>query len=591
MAKDYSIYSKDQLINRIVELEKQLRNNKYGLYWDRGIEEEKILKYIKTNIPFLIRIDDRTMIGENKRNNLLIEGDNYPALLALASILNGKIDVIYIDPPYNTGRKDFIYNDKCVDIEDGYKHTKWLNFMEKRLRLAKDLIKDDGIIFISIDEHEFAQLKLLCDHIFGEANFVENFIWIKNSTKNLSATTSTNHEYIFAYAKNINSVAEKKMFRIEKPGFKEVNTIVEEAIREGLGEKETEKKLKQFFKLCPNLKGISMYNRVEYSKQRGYLLYTLSDLSAPKATGIGQMYDVIHPNTGKPCKTPSRGWGFTHQTMEEHIKNNNIYFYEDETKVPRFKRYLNDVTTEIMKSIIIDNTDGKKELARIFQTAPFNNAKPTTLIRTLLSFSTKNSIILDFFAGSGTTGQAVLELNKEDGGNRRFILCTNNENNICTDVTYPRLKTVITGIRPDGTKYSEGIPANLIYYKTDFIKDSNNTDQAKYNLVEKIDELLCISEDTFKKLEKNAFFSHYSSYDETKHVFIYSEIYRKEQFELLKFAVNMACGEKIIYIFSNDNNIDPILLKELGNVIVKPVPSKIYEIYKETVEDIKRGEQ
>ena len=205
------------------------------------------------------------------------------------------------------------------------------------------------------------------------------------------------------------------------------------------------------------------------------------------------------------------------------------------------------------------------------------------------SINNKEAIVLDFFAGSGTTGQAVLELNKEDGGNRRFILCTNNENNICTDVTYPRLKTIITGIRSDGTKYSDGIPSNLIYYKTDFIKDSNNTDQAKYCLVEKVDELLCISEDIFIQLERNDYSSHYISNDEKRHMFIYSDYYNETKFKEFKQRVLSTIGAKVVYIFASDNNVDETLFEGIKDVEVKPIPSKIYEIYKEIVEDIKRG--
>lgn len=203
------------------------------------------------------------------------------------------------------------------------------------------------------------------------------------------------------------------------------------------------------------------------------------------------------------------------------------------------------------------------------------------------SINNKGAIVLDFFAGSGTTGQAVLELNKEDGGHRKFILCTNNENNICTDVTYPRLKTVITGIRPDGTKYSDGLPANLYYFKTDFIEDQANTEQARYNLVEKVDSLLCIAEDVMEEVERNDYSSHFINGD--KHLFIYNDYYNETKFDEFKQRVLSATGQKIVYVYASDNSIDETLI-EGNDIELKPIPSKIYEIYKEIVEDIKRGE-
>ncbi len=235
---------------------------------------------------------------------------------------------------------------------------------------------------------------------------------------------------------------------------------------------------------------------------------------------------------------------------------------------------------------------GSSDLKRIFNSleSPFNNPKPIKLIKHLLSVaSKKDAIVLDFFAGSGTTGQAVLELNKEDGGNRKFILCTNNENNICEKITYPRIKTVITGTRIDGSKYSDGLDGSLYYFKTDFINDENNTDQAKYNLVEKVDSLLCIKEDLYIEKHRDNYSSHFTNKEENRHMFIYNDYFSEDKFNRFRELIMNTEGEKTVYMFSFDNTIDEALFEDLNDVTVKPIPSKIYEIYKEIVEDIKRG--
>ena len=231
---------------------------------------------------------------------------------------------------------------------------------------------------------------------------------------------------------------------------------------------------------------------------------------------------------------------------------------------------------------------GSLELKNIMNSKIFDYPKYSGFIKYLLSLhKNKNSVVLDFFAGSGTTGQAVMELNKEDGGNRRFILCTHNENNICSNVTYPRLKTVITGLRSDGSKYSEGLPGNLYYFKTDFVRDEANTEQAKYCLVEKVDGLLCIAENILDEVERNEYSSHYVSKD--RHLFIFNDYYSKEKFDEFKNRVLNENGSKVVYIYSADNNIDIKLIKD-NQVVIKPIPSKIYKIYKEIVEGIKKGE-
>lgn len=576
----------EKLLKQISELEAELKTaKKYGLVWDKEHTKEEVVKRCETDIPVLInKASKKIVLGQG--NNLLIEGDNYHVLTSLTFVLEGTINIIYIDPPYNTGNKDFVYNDAFIGEDDGYRHSKWLSFLEKRLILAKRLLTDDGVIFISIDEHEYAQLKLLCDKVFGESNYIENFVWIKNATKNLSKTTSTNHEYVLCYCKNISHfINSGDKFRTKKEGLDEVNHLIDTCKKAGISPKETEKRLNELYKTDDKFKSLLLYKYVDDD----YRIYTSDNPSAPVAKGTSKNnFDIIHPITGKPCKKTNRGWGFSYEKSLELIKNGMLLFGEDETRIPRLKRFLDTVQSEVQKSYIVDNTDGKKEVQKIFESNDiFQNPKPTTLIKWLIKSFPNNSTILDFFAGSGTTGHAVIDLNKEDGGNRRFILCTNNENNICEEVTYPRLKTVITGKRQNGSVYSEGASTNLYYFKTDFIKDEANTEQAKYNLVEKVDALLCIAENIFDEKERNDYSSHFMSGD--KHLFIYNDYYNVQKFNEFKNRVLSAEGEKIVYVYSSDNNVDESLIEGI-NIVLKPIPSKIYEIYKEIVEDIKRDE-
>lgn len=424
------------------------RRERYDLTWNGKAaafaEAGKPLEPAKT-----LRPDLGESVDFDKTQNLFITGDNLEALKLLQESYLNKVDMIYIDPPYNTGH-DFIYHDdfhrsRSDEIDDsrddegnrqysvnskenGRYHSDWLSMMYPRLMIARNLLSDCGLIFISIDENEQSNLKLLCDEVFGEHNYVETFVWVKNSTKNLSKTTSTNHEYVLCYAKNITEVENKQVLRVEKPGLQEVQKILRDATDNGLAAEEAQNTLRRFYRLNPDLKGISMYDHVDYridpiSGQKCCQAYRLSDVSAPKSTGKAADYPVIHPKTGLPCKSPATGWRFTRQTMERHVKNNLIYFYDDETHVPAFKRYLDTVTTEVMKSVVNDYTDGKKELMRLFDgEAYFDNAKPTTLIARFVGCFDADATILDFFAGSGTTADAVMQLNAEDGGHRKFIM-------------------------------------------------------------------------------------------------------------------------------------------------------------------------
>lgn len=420
----------DKSIIAINEIVNRLNSVKYGLVWEQ--HQERVDFELDKNIPIFSEIEDKKL----KNNiafeyNFLLEGDNLHSLYLLEKTHRGKIGCIYIDPPYNRGKNDFVYNDVFISSEDGYKHSKWLSFMARRLQIARKLLSDNGLIFISIDDYEYAQLKLLCDFIFGEANFINMFIWQRNSSgKTEKDKFTVNTEYVLLYAKS------------EK------------------------------YKLNPAYKPLSDGTKAMYNKNdndgRGY--YRLYPLQKPGNPGPETTYDYID-NTGKIWPCPAKGWRIKQSKLKALENDGRLYFGG---KSLSEKAYWNERESEgkrvdTLWNDLPENSSASKELENIFnKKGVFDNPKPTELIKRCIQIAPKDSIVLDFFAGSGTTGQAVLELNKEDDGNRRFILCTNNENNICEEVTYQRLKTIITGIRNDGTIYSDEMCSNLKYYRTDW---------------------------------------------------------------------------------------------------------------------------
>ena len=562
----YEKYSKDDLIKHIEALENQLKSTKYGLYWDKSIEKEIVVENLKNKIPTLTRLSNKT-IQNNDLNNLLIEGDNFHSLSSLNMInpLNGLIDIVYIDPPYNTGNNDFSYNDRFVNKDDGYRHSKWIEMMAKRLRNARDLINDRGFIFISIDDNELYNLKLLCDQIFGEANFVSTIVWKANPNgRGDSIYLGTLFEWVLVYRKS-----DKARFVYEEQDIAQFNLIDEKG---------------------PYAEQI-LHSKLSYSAGMDYPIIA-PDGSTIYAGNVTKE-EWQKRKTDKSVKK-AMTWRFGEATFKSELALGEVVFREVKGiwKVYRKRRPIIGGSAPYKNYYDAEGTrHGSNQLKDIFGSTLFDHPKPTGLIKYILGLvENRNLVVIDFFAGSGTTGQAVLELNKQDGGKRRFILCTNNENNICTDVTYPRLKTVITGIRPDGTKYSDGIPANLHYFKCDFIPNVGNADQAKYNLVEKVNNLLCIAEDVFDLVDSSARHYVYQSNDGHKQVFMYIDYYDAKSFtEFKKKILDSNADTKVVYIFSTDNAVDELLLKEVKGVEIKPIPSKIYEIYKDIVEDIKRG--
>lgn len=492
-------HSDDESLMAINQIEKELTSKKYGLVWEE--HEEEVDVKMQTHIPVFTEVEEKEIVGDpdSDQYNFLLEGDNLHSLKLLEKTHKGKIDVIYIDPPYNTGGTDFRYEDSIVGKEDGFRHSKWISFMKNRLEIAHRLMSDNGIIFISIDDNELASLILLCDEIFGSENHVETIIW-KNKYGAGAKTVGfiSVHEYILCYSK------------------KPIRDLTSELDEDGQAayKKKDEK----------------------FESRGGYLTQPLMTTSLGDRPNL--MYDIEY--NGEIIH-PRKQWVWSKERLEEAIRNNEVEFnkQKDGTYSVRAKKYLFDENGDIRrgKPITIFNgpftQDGTKEVRNHFGTENvFKFAKPSELIRKLIAFeinglSNKNAIILDFFAGSGTTAQAVLEQNRRDHGNRKFILCTNNEENICENVTYKRIKNIICGYQEN-----KGIPANAKYYRTDFVK--KNSEEIYDNLLEHIKEMIQLQHgvkvDGKKYVmimdddEMDEFEKHFSEYPELKALYINQDV-------------------------------------------------------------------
>lgn len=530
----------DKTLAAINEIENALNEKKYGLVWEK--HEEAVDVKMKTHIPVFTEDKDKEIsAAPGERYNFLLEGDNLHSLKLLEKTHKGRIDVIYIDPPYNTKKEGFTYSDQLVDGNDSFRHSKWISFMTERLLAAKQLMSNRGILFISIDENEFAQLKLLCDEIFDESCFIENIIWNKRVPKNDKGIGNI-HEYILTYTSN---PLYKYKLMSPKDGISEINKLIAEEKKQGKSTLEVEKSLKALYRKQKYPRAVTLYNNLD----NNYRIFGKINMSWPNGNTFGPRYEVINPITKKAVRIPDRGWRWTKETFDKAVDYQNpqllpdgsaicgrIWFSAKDDMQPSSINYLDEVDRMLLRSIISLKSDGGMVLENIFnRKSAFAYPKSVSLVKLLIdacTYDKKDSVILDFFAGSGTTAHAVLELNKEDGGHRSFILCTNNENDICREITYPRVKTVMTGLREDGSKYSDGIPANLKYYHTDFVsKDEEFLSDALLNHIAemiqlehgiKLDgkEYLMVLTDE----EADELASHWQDYPDVKAIYLSSNV-------------------------------------------------------------------
>ena len=541
--------SKQELIDLVKSYEAK---KKYGLVWESEHSKEILVQDPHRYFPVLTEnVSKRIFENPEQNSHFLLEGENYHALSVLQYTHLNSVDVIYIDPPYNTGNKDFKYNDSFVQKEDSYRHSKWLNFISKRLRLSKSLLKNDGIIFISVDDNEIAQLRLLCDDIFGETNFLACFIWEKKrKASNLDATVRGITEYILAYGRSqarsivhpLDIVEEDKPY----PFYNSGNS-------------------RGVLEFPPGLTFSSLedgiYSPAEYKAKR--TLVKLLD----KIT--------IENSINKQSFKLEGEWRYSQKWLDNAIlKNEEIVFKGTDFKPYWINRDPN--RSKKMKTLlnyenyqIGTNEDGNEELFALVGENDFSFPKPSSLIKALISATTNSKdkcVVLDFFAGSGTTGDAVLQLNLEDRGNRQFILVTNNEGEICTEITFPRLQKLL--------KSSKG---NMNYFSVDFLKNSLNSDEMKIRIMDNCVDLLCFKEGIFNEIE--TLNDNYKIYQNTDRLlgiynsFDYSDLHKfKNQLDKLD-------GKKKVYIFTFDNEgLNPNDLLDWNDIEIESIPQKILEV-------------
>jgi len=578
MAKNnYANYTHAQLVE---ELKKLNKRKKYGLVWEEEKTKEKFEVEAEGKLPVLTEDKKRELKSDaDQPTHILIEGDNYHTLSVLNYTHAKSIDVIYIDPPYNTGAKDWKYNNDYVEKEDSFRHSKWLSFMSNRLKLAKQLLKTNGVICVTIDDYEMPRLFMLMEEIFGEDNHLGTLV-IRNNPSGRSTVKgiSITHEYALIFGKTATS----KVGRLAR----------------------NEKQIQRY----DESDSTSAFEWVNFRKHGG-----------TKAESPKMFYPFFL--TDKSWRIPKMKWDVSKKEwmLEEQPNKNEtiVYPIDDNGKERRWKWAYYTVLEKPAEFKV--GLDRKKKIAMYLKSRLSNEgvlpltwwdkkeysatAYGTNLLKEIFSeihiFSypkslyavkdcilslteNKNAIVLDFFAGSGTTAHAVLELNNEDEGNRQFILCTNNENNICTEVCYPRITKVIEGYKNSKQESIEGLGGNLKYYKTNFV-GSEPTHRNKKLLTEKSIEMLCIRENTFEEVLTKPDIAIFKS--EKKYTAILFNEMKMEEFkkEIKKLKLKVS-----VYVFSLEGDDFSEDFQDMKNdITLCSIPEAILKVYRRIYETAK----
>ena len=599
MSKKLEQLSKEDLLELVYALKKR---KKFGLVWEDKIES--VIQQCEAELPVLDELPKRAITAApGEKTNFILEGDNYHSLSILNYTHAGMVSAIYIDPPYNTGQEDFIYNDNYVDREDTFRHSKWLSFMSVRLHLAKSLLKSDGMIFVSIDDNEVGYLRVLMDEVFGEENFI-NCISVK--TKSAAGASGggedkklkKNVEYLLWYAKS-------------RDEFSFNNLYISRPLEEVIAEKEDEGKSYEYRSVIRSEGKRELYKVVKDGsgaditiyKHVGYEITTIPQIISKEGltreAAYLKYFDQVFRTTNAQTSIRTR-------VMEATQGEDGLFSID---YVPRSGKSKGQLTTnhylgaqsdlfawlsstaEKTKTKILK----KEKLGTLWDDLSWNGLaaeggvkfakgkKPLAFITRILQLiPDKDALILDFFAGSGTTGHATLLQNSIDGGKRTFILATNDESGIASETTYPRIVHAIEGL-----KKALPLPANLRYLKTAFVSKQGTSDQTRYELVAKCTDMIRLKEDAFKSVTSKGTFSIYQSLD--SYVAI---VYDSFDLTGVIDALNTLPGSLPvnIYLFSLSNDDYASDFEGLSRgYSLKPIPEGILEVYRRIFKETSKG--
>lgn len=539
---------------------------KYGLVWEDKPEE--VEEQLRENLPVLKEVKDKAIInGEEHPNHILIEGDNLHALTALTFTHEGKIDVIYIDPPYNTGKpKEFKYNDRYVDMEDSFRHSKWLSFMSKRLKMAKNLLSDNGILLVNIDDHEISQLSLLCDEIFNtssdpnRSNKIATLVWDLGTGTSAGHFTRT-HEYILVYAKK----------KVNIPNFSGGEGIIDDRAIKKISSKNAASE----FTFPKGTKFEAVDGEEFKGKWGGTEETTL--VAGKMIAENGRLKFDVTLSAGWTQRKQMESFFSGKETIDSKGQTVVEFYFRDNGKIYCRKERSKINPPSVLRDVATTK-QGSSLLKEIFNgEEPIQFVKPIQLVSYFLELLPSNSSILDFFAGSGTTLHATMALNAEDDGNRQCILVTNNENNICEEVTYERNKRVVKGYTNAKGVEIEGLTNNnLRYYKSEFVSREPSL-KNKRELTQLATELLCIKEDCYTEQKIHIKQARLFANSKVTLLILFDDHIIPQAVEFIK---GIEAPEIKVYVFSMGS--DPYtedFAEVLDKITLCALPDAIYKAY------------
>ena len=555
--KDYTDLTKEELIELVNKLEGK---KKYGLVWDEEKTPEKVVLDCQKKLPILTSVKKNDIsTDETEPTHILIEGDNFHSLSVLNYTHSGQIDFIYADPPYNTGARDWKYNNNFVDNTDNFRHSKWLSFMKNRLTLAKSLLTDDGIICVTIDDYEMPRLWLLMEEIFGSDNYLGTAaIRINPGGRKSKRKLAAQHEYALFFSVSNDT----KVSKIYVAPESKSHSYKKDENGDWYEER--------------NLRKEGQDSIAKPGAKRYFPIYRNSD-TGQISSKIKFNQEILPIDT----KGQKRIWRRAEEDIDALADKGDIFYKKTKYGHQLYFKFKGGLKGETPKSFwedakysasehgtaILDEVLGESDL--------FPFPKSLYAVEDCIRVGThkKDAKILDFFAGSGTTGQAVLNLNKEDNGSREFILCTNNENKIAEEVTLQRVNNIIKGY-----KDVQGLGSNLRYFKTGFIANTKNKDQLRLNITKKCTEMLCLKEGIYNLFKENEDWKIFKYGN--KYLAVYYD-FASSTLEDLKDEMNKLEGEKVLYCFTvNPYGLEIENFDDWENIRLEPIPQKILDVYK-----------